>query len=420
MGRIAVSEIIMLGSIPVLIGGSGQLRFPRELWLFFYLFVLALLSVTVSDRLINNIDPHDYFRGIARYLVLAMIVLFWWLALQRGFDQFAGYLVGSVFGSVLNLFIVSEFDRESVQVGSTGYDFWLTKVSPIVDGIVMLSCFVLYRKSKLWTSFLLFAAAIFFALTAGRATAGVYLLGSIGVAIIWWHARTKMPFIVSPMQFGKLCVIILVGGLAIYGGYVVSAPRGWLGDFQKEKFERQAAGRFGVTPWGILLGGRVDFVQAAMVVGDAPIWGVGSWAIPRYYLAEAYAEVGVPMPKFIEEIAASGDSSAGHSMLMGSWATGGIFTVPLFLFGIWTVGRLLLWSLSRPSPVSPYIIVTSLAFLFSVMFNPFSLSNRNTMGLLVGAACAVGTGLPKLVRARRLPPRRRVSIPGGPKQIFRA
>jgi len=388
-GRIVVSEVIMLLAFPFIVASRVNCLRSRVYLIFAGLLFLTGAIVLFSDAKVNGVHITFSLKGLARLGFLGVIASFWYLVLVDGIDRLKYFLYGSLPGAILAIFRVSEFDREGVQSGGMGYDFWLSKLGPLMLVLICIGAYHLFNRVKIGVVALFITGGAISLVFAARSVAAFYVLTASAVFIVWWFTRRGVA--VPRLRLRDYVVFFVSAGAVasvVYILYVSMAPAGLLGEYQQQKFFKQSNTLFGVTPWGLVLGGRVDFVQCLLAIHESPTWGLGSWNIPHSYLISAYELLGLDVPRYIRSLDA-GLLTSGHSIVFGLWATNGIFTLPLWVYVFYLVLRFCVRLLYLSNGVMPFLFHTSLVVLFSLFFNPFSLGARNSIGLIVGAIVAL-------------------------------
>ncbi len=385
VGRVTISELLIVFALPFLI--STTRIWSKRVLLFFKLFVIAFIGMAISDLFVNHVTNDYFLKGTARYAFMLAICVFWYCVTIADRNILLWYMWGLVPGGIIRFFRVSEFDRETIVNSSQGYDFWAVKGTPLILIGVCLTALYCFRKSRFMAAAVITSGGILNALIASRSKSAAILFGAFVVARSKKGATTNL---VRP------ALVSLVGIALLYFGYIISAPKGYLGEYQRLKFENQSQTIFGVSPLGLLMGGRTDFLESLLAVRDAPVWGTGSWSIPRVYLFEAHDLVGDPYSKEVLSLrVAKTAESSGHSVIFGSWATGGILVLPFWGYTLYLCSSLLLFTISRVDKFTPFLAINGAMILFALFFNPFSLTSRNSIGLYSGIACALLAGARK-------------------------
>jgi hypothetical protein len=388
VGRIAWSELL-LG--PMLI--YYILRFPEVRGIlsggcktFLFLAALAIFGVAISDLIVNEVYITSFMRGISRYIVLIFLSALWVAIATVDRRHLRYYFFGLLLSSIINLFQVSEFDRQGIGTGVIGYDYWLTKITPMIACLSFFLGAVLRQYSVVLIAILLICFAALNGYNSGRSLAAIQIVTA--VLILYISSREKSGRILSGVDLRRVSllasVLVVFGGSIAYFSYTYLAPNGYLGVYQQKKFFDQADTRFGNTPWGILLGGRAVMIESAMAITDDPIFGVGSWNIERWHLIKAYAFLDTPIPREVQQSVDM--TTAGHSVFFSAWATSGILVLPFWVYCIYLGLRLFQGLLERVTEYSLFLIYSNFLFFFTIFFNPFSLFSRNLFGVIIGFA----------------------------------
>lgn len=387
VGRVMVSEMLMIIGLPFLTKGIFY-SFKNSMFRWVLIAaVIALFATSISDLVVNSVSPLDCARGIARILFFLIPLFFWIGIFSDDFRLFRCYLWGLLPAGIIGYFRVSEYDFLNVQA-RVGYEFWLYKVSPLLLTGTCLCSLCLYRRSRIAAALPFLLVGIVLALKSSRYQAASYLTVSVVVLTLGLSSQ----FLKKINNVKSLALITLVlfcfSGI-VYMVYIKAAPNGWLGENQQEKFKIQSESRFGVTPWGLLLTGRADSFAALHAALEKPIWGWGSWSVPREKIVDFYDYLGIEIPHYHREVVLVAGGDPGHSVIMGTWASSGIFAVLIWLIVLGLVVRLFFDAIRIDNAYTPYFLLITLGAVFTVFFNPLGLGARNSLALIVAAEVAL-------------------------------
>jgi hypothetical protein len=162
---------------------------------------------------------------------------------------------------------------------------------------------------------------------------------------------------------------LALSGFGILRIYEYTAENGVLGGTARWKYEAQSSGRYGV-----LLGGRGDFLVGLEAALDSPIVGHGSWAKDWRYASQEDAIV-----KHLGYRTLGGADSwliPTHSHLVGAWVYAGILGA---IFWVWVLSlplRALRQLYAAAQSLSPLIAFLALVLIWDVLFSPYGAERR--------------------------------------------
>ena len=374
VGRLIVSELVMLLMLPWLWSARDHPRIPR--W-FVVLWAGWLLGQIVTDIVVGSAFE-DIARGWAAIVFTmtnfaAILVL---ASTPRRARLFAlGLAVGGALGYLLNPNTYAATDPwkwafalpvglalAASLSGSTGARRrWRT-----------ISAFVAFGALNLLFGFRSLGGA-------SMLTAGYLLLGALA-------ARPKSASNGSAIRalVGlSFLALTVVGTLQLYDA---AASSGLLGSAAQAKYVQQSSGALGV-----LVGGRPEILATTQAILDSPILGHGSWARDFNYvdlLAQRSSSLGYEIG------AGSGDIGLipAHSYLMGSWVwagfLGGLFWLVILGIALWLLANLY----SFRTELAPLLVFSTVLLLWNIVFSPYGFSGRITATYAV-AVCLLGLRL---------------------------
>lgn len=384
VGRLIVTELLLLAILPWLWTARDQLRLPR--W-FLVLWAGWFLGQIVTDLVVESAFE-DYARGWAAIALTmtnfaAILVL---ASTQRRARLFAlGLAVGGLLGYLFvpNAYAATDpwkwalalpvgFALAAGLSGSTGARLpWLTIAAFATFGVLNL-------------------------LLGYRSLGGVSLLATGYLVLTAVTGRTQIATGRSALRaFGGLA-FLLVAVLGVLQIYDTAASSGLLGSDAKDTYLQQSGA------FGVLLGGRSEILVTTQAVIDSPILGHGSWARDFEYvdlLAERRSSLGYEVGA---EFSDAGLIPA-HSYLMGSWVWAG-FLGGLFWLAILAIAISLLASLyASRVELAPLLVFSAMLLVWNIAFSPYGFSGRLTAPYGI-AICLLGLRL-LTAHARARPPR---------------
>lgn len=358
VGVLYAPDLALLVLLPLVLAGSTAGRLRRRLPLTLFVLGAAWLAAQVTTDLIRSTPFHDYARGWAKIAVTMASFAVIYNVLYHDARRIALYTAGFAAGGVLTYF----FDPNIYAAG----DPWKFGYGYGVILFVVLAAAWLYGRERRRLAILLVLAAAAVNLDYGfRSLAGECFLAAIYL-VVQRFARARLRA-GARIGLGGACVayaVLALAGVGVLHVYAYGARNGMLGRSQWRKYEIESSGRYGV-----LVGGRIDFLVGLEAAADSPIVGHGSWAKDwRYQSREdvLMAELGYR---------ASGGADSWliptHSHLIGAWVEAGF---PGALFWLWVFSlplRVLAGLYRRDEPLSPLIAFVALVLSWDILLSPY-------------------------------------------------
>lgn len=180
----------------------------------------------------------------------------------------------------------------------------------------------------------------------------------------------------NPRTLLAIAVSILAGSAGVLWAYEYAASTGKLGLAAREKYEEQAAGKYGV-----LLGGRVELLGEIPAILDSPILGHGSWARdPFYQLLERQALIRLGYRSLasndINPPSLREGEIPSHSYIFGAWVHAGILGAVFWTWVLLFTGSTLLRVYPANVTLLPLAAFVALLMMWNILFSPVGLTSR--------------------------------------------
>lgn len=373
VGRLIVSEILMLAMLPWLWGARDRPLLPR--W-FVAVWAGWLLSQVVTDIVVGSAFD-DFARGWAAIIFTltdfaAILVL---VSTTRRARLFA---LGLAASGVLSYFI-------SPNIYAAGDPWKWAFAVPVGFTLAagLSGTMGAWRRWLTVSAFVAFGALNLF--LGFRNLGGVSLMTAcylaVGAVAGRRHVNSNHSILRAAVGLALLSLAV-VGVLQLYD---VAASGGLLGPAAQAKYDTQAGS------FGVLLGGRSEVLASSQAIIDSPILGHGSWAKDFKYvdlLAERLSSLGYEV--------GAGPSDVGlipaHSYLMGSWVwagfLGGVFWFAILGIAVWLLANLYSFRVE----LAPLLVFSTTLLLWNIAFSPYGLNGRLLASYGI-ALCLVGLRL---------------------------
>jgi len=362
VGRLFAPDVILLALLPVVLLSRAHFlkrRLPRT----FIVLGLVWFAGQVTTDFVRSTPFEDYARGWAMIAFTLTNFSVLYVLLFQNARRIVIYTVGSASGNLLIYFL----HPSGFAVGDPwkfGYGFEITAF------LVLLATLPSMRSTNLATAAILIFGAALNVYNGARSLGGAcFLVGTYLLMRQIARARREQG---SPTTFAGalfMCALLALSALGVLQIYQYCAGNGLLGHAAQQKYEMQSSGRYGV-----LVGGRGDFLVALEAALDSPIVGHGSWAKDWRYSSQEDAIV-----KGLGYRTVGGANSwliPAHSHIIGAWVDAGILGI---VFWIWVLSlplRVLMQLYATAEPLAPLIAFLAVILIWDVLFSPYGAERR--------------------------------------------
>lgn len=280
--------------------------------------------------------------------------------------------VGAAFGAVISLYAFQN-GALLAHAMSRGYDDsgsmtdFLAEKQYVPTYIGFGVCMVTYVPRILYRIPWCFVysirlAAGFYMLVNGGAR-NQFLTTVAGAGIIFLYANNKKLLNVIFKNKVIVLLVALMAALIFNQGYMFMAKNGYLGDEGLAKYERKKYGE------ASMLDSRVDLFVNWPFLWRSPIIGAGSEYIDRWgYTLKS---------KFVKDKKVSKKDSGvsrfyGHSVIIGSWTSAGIFGLLFWLYVLCMYVRFLGKDMYALGDLAPFMAAGIVSTLWDLFFSPFA------------------------------------------------
>lgn len=377
IGRVRLSEILLIAILPLLLLMKGRLLFkpwPRTVLLLGFLW---LVSQIITD-LIRITPFQDFIRGWSRISFFLLCFSSLYLLLVNNKKRILLSFIGGAIGGILFF-----YTHPMYQDGYSQLRFTYTTL--VWNIIVLVSLWQGFGKFPVFIMLLFAAGAVIVMYMDSRSAGGLLILSAI---YIYLHYNPKLRYIVKKqllslprIMFLMTISVLLVWAIIIF--YSTAADSGWLGEDTQKKYHRQNA-----SGYGILIGGRSEILVSSQAIMDSPIIGHGSWSKELEYF-EQYVSILEKMGKISHEAARTMLMQeevpviASHSHIFGSWVEAGILGA-LFWFWIFILVIRMLYGLFQVKHfLLPLFVVNGISLLWSIPFSPLGFRSQEAFAIVL-------------------------------------
>ena len=322
----------------------------------------------------------DYSRGWARILFFLLNFAAIYMVVYGNARRILLFAVGLSIGYMVSLYL---YPNEVILADPWKFGYGI----PVCMIAVVLSLGGIARRVPVFPIVVVAGLGVLNMVLGLRSLAGVCFMAALYLVaqLIFGKKGEK----VTPPTNVRLFFMVLLGVSAVWAViavYEFAALEGVLGDDARDKYIDQTA-----EGYGVLLGGRHEFLVSAQAIADSPILGHGSWAKDTYY-----ADMLMALTSSVEdELQAAwfGDLIPTHSYLAGSWVEAGVMGGVFWLFVLLLVTKVLANLFQARDPLSPLYVFIALLLVWDLLFSPFGADRRVMVGFQIAVMIYAWEGL---------------------------
>lgn len=382
IGYMPFTEIFLLLAFPFFlprIQSSGAMR--RTAW------CVPLLLIWLTSLVASDLYRHTQWslsaRGIARIVIfLVAIPYFTWFLRRNCYDKVLWWTIGTLPSFALSAYIFRGGVHEGRAMVYGDADIkYDTHWGGVLGIAIVIFCLLMYHRSRI-LCYLANIALGFFHIANSMRSTGAYTILSVVItaALNLMRGRQRRAVQVRRIAVWKLVVVgLAVAGVSqgILAWYSESARLGHFGERARTKFESQIRNKF-----GLLAGGRPEFVGGLLAISESPIIGYGSWPldhdrvfaraceIMEVKLSPQYYSTGYPL-------------IPTHSHILGAWVESGILGILFWLYILWIATRAIYFPIRDEARLRFWIVSSCLPLIWAIFFSP--ISARLETSFLLGA-----------------------------------
>jgi hypothetical protein len=365
VGTLFGTDLILLAICPLTLiygASASNKRFYRR-----YLFFgcLWLFGQALTDA-IRSTPFEDYARGWAMIGFTLTNFLGLYFLLSGDTKRTILYALGSAVGSIAS-YLVNPVIFASSYPWEFGYGFGLTIV------VVVLATWASAHRHYVLAVVLLFGAAALNLYNGFRSEVGECSLAATFVmSKLRANGRASPNTNTSRVAQVRTFATLIVSLGCIVQLYGYCAGNGMLGEVAQEKFDIQSSGRY-----GLLVGGRSQFLSGLDAAIKSPVIGYGSWAKDWRYSgrdAEIMTNLG-----YAVRAGAGPDESwviPSHSYIIGAWVNTGILGVVFWLWVLSLPVRVLVLLTKTGHSILPLLVFGAGNLMWNLCFSPYGADQR--------------------------------------------
>ena len=368
IGVLYGSDLLLLAAFIVL-AFRGKIRIATPASKMFLIFgCLWLASQCVTD-IVRHTAFADYARGWSNIgMTLVNFTVLWTLLYGRA-RRLVLYGWGLVAGTFLTYFVRPD---ELMQEDPWKFGF----AYPLTVAVILVASSK--RLSGLWPIIMTAAIGAINIYLGDRNLGGACLAAALYL-LLTLYLRRKLGegAKLKARAVAALAASVIAGVVGIFASYEYAASSGMLGLGAQQKYEKESSGKYGV-----LIGGRSEFLASIPAIYNSPILGHGSWARdPLYLILQIKGELALgykgALDVSTDEIR-SGVIPA-HSYLFQAWVDAGIVGA---LFWGWVfvyTAKALLRVYPATVELLPASSFIAFSMLWDILFSPYGATARITV-----------------------------------------
>lgn len=363
LGRLYLTDLLLAGLLLYLLIRSGRrlsARLPRTAIL---LLVVWLLAQVATD-LIRGSAFHDYARGwsMIGFALINFCALYLLVAGKP--KRLVLFAAGAALGQIAGYFIApSEYGLGNA---------WKFGYGTGVSWLLVLLAIGLARGrrlSRMRPAAVLLLVALLNIFMGFRSTGGIAFLTACYLALQAVRGTRSTATQIRPRQLFVLGAVAALGAWGVMQLYEYSVEGGLLGAEARQKYEMQTAGEY-----GLLLGGRSEFLVSSLAVLESPVIGHGSWAKDCRY-ASLYVEL-KREAGYIPGAESETCLIPAHSHFMGAWVQAGVLGAVFWLWVLTLPVRTLARLYATRERLTPLVAFLAFLLLWDIFFSPFAGDRR--------------------------------------------
>jgi len=383
VGRLYLTELVLVVLAPFLVLRIKTFQSSARFRRLILLLVLWIAAVIFSNQ-INNTSFDNSLRGFSRVLFFTGAFISTYALVKNNERRIQLFYLGFALSSVVRTLTTTD---PAYYIG--GSNIWKFGYSGVVTALLTLYATRLWSQRKGTKAVMIILAGATLNLLLGSRS--IAFASYLTAALLMLSLRRVRDFqglfdpaksrMKNVLKLGIYSFVTLTLVLILYQALALS---GYMGEWQRSKFEGQSQGPLGI--YSVFLGGRLALAQTVFAIADSPISGHGSWPedkedlVGRYYYE--LKRLGFNPSAGADSVFSSGEIAI-HSFFLGAWAENGIlatfFWVYVFCLSIMSIIKVM----AKPLPIQPLFLYLVIAFLGDFFFSPFGAGNRVLTGLVL-------------------------------------
>lgn len=375
VGDLPIGEVLLLGSLPLLLAFRWKKAFRPELKNVYILMASWLLGLIVAD-VYNQTNLTDRMRGTGLIIFFGLDLFAVSILLGRNERRKVWLFVGVAIGALASV---------KLQPSSASEDYpWKFGYAWGAMQAALLICSFFYGRKRYVPAAISILIIIAVNLLFNFRSPVLYLLITLVLVFPIVPERIgRMQILPSGQAARVIMLAILSLGAAGAAIYLISfvTQAGYISDEAKLKNEAQEKGG------NLLLGGRPEFVIGLRAALDAPIIGHGSWPHDLKYremLNDMMVESEAMDPGNARNVGSESDEIIpSHSHIVGAWVSAGILGPIFWIYFIVMIFKGIVQVTFQKPALAPLYIWMMIGGIWDIFFSPFAFTRRIGEAILI-------------------------------------
>lgn len=357
IGTFSLAEVFLLLSY-----FSGRVlrcwkdRNVRWLMVFAFLWIIGTIVANYS----NDIEKIDFIKGVFFKLLFLLLISPIYNLVYDKPERLLLFFIGM---GISGIWAPDFAQTEAVA------EMWSSAVYRFYAYFGLVSAISYYLYFKGWKKFAILIMEITSIIGLFNASRNVFLTVTIAAILLLVFNRRNGSQWQNVAYFKKnLLYYLFVGILSLYlvdVAYETAASKGILGQAAYEKYENQ------VSEGNLLRGGRAEFFMGIELIKMKPIVGWGSYAKDTWGFRWRYS-VEHNQPFHGNESSDEYDGLPGHSYIVGSWMSSGIFGGLFWIYILIVIWKVFKSGCMLYEPrLFGLLMFQLMALLWAIFFSPF-------------------------------------------------
>lgn len=381
IGYLPLTEVAILCLTPFLLPQltSRDNRFATR-----WTIPLAALwaSFVVLCDVWNGVDWSLFARGFARPLMIMLCIPFFcWFMRMDTARRLTAFYLGMIPSVILSAYVLRGGVHEGREfLYGTAQINWETHWAAIPGLVSVIAAIVFYKRF----SFIGYGSGVALGalniLNGSRASGAITILGP--VVCFSRNVVAGRSRLAGGRGLGilKVAIVILLVSAGLYGTlsyYTWLAKSAQIAERHVRKFEKQSSSRF-----GLLFGGRPEFVVASLAIKKSPFIGYGSWAKDEdgfYMEACQLLEIKPNVQTFRQGLSLL----SSHSHILQAWVENGIAGGIFWAYALWIIGLHLYKPMRSEETLRLWGSTMAVSLGWAILFSPISERVGESLALAV-------------------------------------
>ena len=360
-GFIPGSLLLASSAAPLLL---SKHKFNQRVFIFLSsCCILWCLGILIGD-VYNKVGYMNLLKGIAKPISVFVYGISFAMLITKVDNWVSYWTLGLLTGSLINAIFPNQVTQDLISQGD--YEFRLYIYQPIIFGGLLFAISKFPKRHLLHLIIIISSIFLIGFFAPSRASLGILSLTAFFIILIGLYRKKNIK--ISKAKLIITFAAIFIAGYATYGAYIYSAPRGYLGEQQRRKFEDQTNTALGISPIGILAAGRTSTFGAVLAIKDNPIIGYGSWARMRthdYYI-DAMSYVAIDS----NDLKVHAMPGVGHSVFLETWVESGVLGAVFCILVIVLVIKIIIKCCEKQYLHWPIWLYLCINYCWTWLFSP--------------------------------------------------